>query len=125
MLNVTRGQLVPYTITVHNQFEIALPDVTIVDRYPAASVYVEGSARLDGVPVEPTAVGRELAWNGLTLSASGRAQAAAAARRGRWRERGRVRQPRQVVHSLTGNAMSGEATATVRVVPDPTFDCTT
>ena len=25
---------------------------------------------------------------------------------------------------MTGNAMSGEATATVRVVPDPTFDCT-
>ena len=25
---------------------------------------------------------------------------------------------------VTGNAMSGEATATVRVVPDPTFDCT-
>src|SRR4030095_2996062 len=24
----------------------------------------------------------------------------------------------------TGNAMSGEATATVRVMPDPTFDCT-
>ena len=30
----------------------------------------------------------------------------------------------QVVHGLTGNAMSGEATATVRVMPDPTFDCT-
>ena len=26
--------------------------------------------------------------------------------------------------SLTGNAMSEEATATVRIVPDPTFDCT-
>jgi len=25
---------------------------------------------------------------------------------------------------VTGNAISGEATATVRVVPDPTFDCT-
>jgi hypothetical protein len=25
---------------------------------------------------------------------------------------------------VTGNAMSGEATATVRLVPDPTFDCT-
>ena len=57
MLNVTRGQLVPYTITVHNQFEVALPDVTIVDRYPAGFVYVEGSARLDGVPVEPTVDG--------------------------------------------------------------------
>ena len=30
----------------------------------------------------------------------------------------------QALHGLTGNALSGEATATVRVVPDPTFDCT-
>jgi hypothetical protein len=30
----------------------------------------------------------------------------------------------QVVQGATGNAMSGEATAAVRVVPDPTFDCT-
>jgi hypothetical protein len=29
-----------------------------------------------------------------------------------------------VVNGFTGNAVSGEATATVRVVPDPTFDCT-
>jgi hypothetical protein len=30
----------------------------------------------------------------------------------------------QVIHSATGGAVSGEATATVRVVPDPDFDCT-
>jgi hypothetical protein len=30
----------------------------------------------------------------------------------------------QVVQGVTGSALSGEATATVRVMPDPTFDCT-
>src|SRR4029079_7611264 len=30
----------------------------------------------------------------------------------------------QVVNGTTGEVMSGEATATVRVTPDPTFDCT-
>jgi hypothetical protein len=30
----------------------------------------------------------------------------------------------QVLNDITGNALSGEATATVRVMPDPTFDCT-
>ena len=30
----------------------------------------------------------------------------------------------QAVSGVTGSAMSGEATATVRMVPDPTFDCT-
>ncbi len=30
----------------------------------------------------------------------------------------------QALNAVTGSAMSGEATATVRLVPDPTFDCT-
>jgi len=124
MLNVTRGQLVPYTITVHNQFEVALPDVTIVDRYPAGFVYVEGSARLDGVPVEPTVSGRELAWSGLTLAASGEHKLLLLLAVGAGVSEGEFVNRAQVVHSLTGSAMSGEATATVRVVPDPTFDCT-
>ena len=99
MLNVTRGQLVPYTITVHNQFEIALPDVTIVDRYPAGFVYVEGSARLDGVPVEPTAVGRELTERPHAVGLR-RAQAAAAARRRRGGvSEGEFVNRAQVVHS--------------------------
>jgi len=30
----------------------------------------------------------------------------------------------QAMNFASGNAMSGEATATVRIIPDPTFDCT-
>ena len=30
----------------------------------------------------------------------------------------------QALNAASGDALSGEATATVRVVPDPTFDCT-
>jgi hypothetical protein len=30
----------------------------------------------------------------------------------------------QAIHALTGNPLSGEASATVRIIPDPTFDCT-
>ena len=124
MLNVARGQLVPYTITVHNQFEVALPDVTIVDRYPAGFVYVEGSARIDGVPVEPAIAGLELQWSGLTLSASGEHKLLLLLAVGGGVSEGEFVNRAHVAHSLTGNAMSGEATATVRVVPDPTFDCT-
>ena len=124
MLNVTRAQLVPYTITVHNQFEIAIPDVAIVDRYPAGFTYVEGSARLDGVPVEPTVAGLQLAWNGLTLAASGEHKLVLLLAVGAGVTEGEFVNRAQVVHGLTGNALSGEATATVRVVPDPTFDCT-
>jgi uncharacterized repeat protein (TIGR01451 family)/fimbrial isopeptide formation D2 family protein len=124
MLNVTRGQLVPYRIAVHNQFEVALPGVTIIDRYPAGFVYVEGSARLDGVPVEPTNSGRELGWSGLTLAASGQHELVMLLAVGAGVTEGEFVNRAQAVHGPTGNALSGEATATVRVVPDPTFDCT-
>ena len=71
LLNVTRGQLVPYTITVNNVGEMPLlQDVSIVDRFPAGFRYVPGSARIDGVPAEPTVAGRELVWNDLTIDAS-------------------------------------------------------
>ena len=42
--------------------------LTLVDRYPAGFNYVEGSALLDGVPVEPTIDGRELSWDGLVVA---------------------------------------------------------
>ena len=60
IVNVARGQLVPYIITVANGIAVNLSDVTIVDRFPAGFRYVEGSARLDGVPREPVVAGREL-----------------------------------------------------------------
>jgi uncharacterized repeat protein (TIGR01451 family) len=68
LLNVTRGQLVPYVITVNNSAGQMLTDVSIVDRFPAGFSYVKGSALLDGVPTEPSVSGRELSWNGLVIA---------------------------------------------------------
>src|SRR5262249_30365727 len=65
VVNVSRGQLVPYTITANNHSGQLLPDVSIVDRLPAGFSYIKGSALLDGVPTEPTVVGTVLSWNGL------------------------------------------------------------
>src|SRR5712691_2307423 len=72
LVNVTRGQLVPYTITINNVIGASLQGVQIVDRYPAGFRYVPGSARLDGVPSEPTVAARELVWNGLSFGSSDR-----------------------------------------------------
>jgi uncharacterized repeat protein (TIGR01451 family) len=124
MLNVTRGQLVPYVITVNNQYGAALTNVTIVDRYPAGFTYVAGSAQLDGVATEPTVAGLTLAWSGLTLAGSGQHVLKLLLAVGGGVGEGEFVNRAQVMNDLTGNAMSGEATATVRVVPDPTFDCT-
>ncbi|HEY5985712.1 MAG TPA: SdrD B-like domain-containing protein, partial [Streptosporangiaceae bacterium] len=53
LTNVTKGTLVPYTITVKNVYGAPLSDIGIVDRFPAGFKYVAGSARLDGNPAEP------------------------------------------------------------------------
>ena len=124
MLNVNRGQMVPYVITVSNSFGVDLQDVTIVDRFPAGFRYVEGSARFDDVETEPAVVGRELIWSNLALATDGRHTIKLLLAVGAGVTEGEFVNRAQAVSSLTGTAMSEEAAATVRLVPDPTFDCT-
>lgn len=124
LLNVTRGQLVPYVITISNSIAIDLSDVVIVDRFPAGFRYIEGSARFDDQPAEPAVNGLELTWSNLVLGAEGRHTLKLLLAVGAGVSEGEFINRAQAVHALTGNALSGEAVATVRLVPDPTFDCT-
>ncbi len=123
-LNVSRGDLVPYVITVGNSFGADLPDVTIVDRFPAGFRYVEGSARFDNIATEPVIAGRELLWPNLLLVTDGQHTIKLLLAVGAGVTEGEFVNRAQAVSSLTAGVMSEEATATVRVVPDPTFDCT-
>lgn len=124
LLNVTRGQLVPYVITVNNVSDLLLTDVRIVDRVPAGFTYVQGSALLDGVPAEPLVAGGELRWNGLVFAGTQVRTVKLLLVVGAGVGEGEYVNRAQVVNGVSGIAMSGEATATVRIVPDPTFDCT-
>src|SRR6185312_547672 len=67
LLNVTRGQLVPYTITIGSLLGANPQGVQVVDRYPAGFRYIKGSARLNGVPTEPTVTAGQLAWSGISF----------------------------------------------------------
>ena len=124
LINVTRGQLVPYTITVNNVSGMLLTAVNIVDRIPAGFAYVEGSALLDDVPTEPSVNRLTLSWNGLTLAGTQVITVKLLLAAGAGVNEGEYTNRARVINGLTGAPMSGEATATVRVVPDPTFDCT-
>jgi len=124
LLNVTRGQLVPYTITVGNVLGASLQGVQIVDRYPAGFRYVTGSARLDGVPTEPTVAAGQLVWNGVNFGSSDHRTIMVLLAVGAGVGEGEFVNRAQVMQGITGQPLSGEATATVRVVPDQTFDCT-
>lgn len=124
MLNVTRGQLVPYTITYTNVTAVPLFDVTLVDRFPAGFRYIEGSARIDGVPIEPALVGRELRWNNLSVDGNARHSIVLLLAVGAGVSEGEFVNRAQAIQSFTSDAISNEGSATVRVIPDATFDCT-
>jgi large repetitive protein len=124
MLNVSRGQMVPYVITISNSFGADLQDVAVIDRFPAGFRYIEGSARFDDIETEPVIAGRDLTWSNLTLTTDGRHEIKLLLAVGAGVTEGEFVNRAQAVSSLTGTALSEEAAATVRIVPDPDFDCT-
>jgi uncharacterized repeat protein (TIGR01451 family) len=131
LVNVGRGQLVPYTIKVTNtRAGTTLTDLQIVDTLPPGFKYVEGSARIvegaavSSQPLEPVKTNRTLTWNIPQLE-SGQDKAKAiklllvvssGVGEGEYVNRA------QMFSNELG--ASSEATATVRVIPDPNFDCT-
>ena len=123
LTNVSRGDLVPYTITVTNVFGVPLDNIRIVDRFPAGFKYVAGSARLDGQAAEPEVEGRELSWSDLSLTVNQVRRLKLLLVVGAGVAEGEYVNRAQVYNSILATAASGEATATVRVTPDPDFDC--
>jgi uncharacterized repeat protein (TIGR01451 family) len=122
--NVPRGQLVPYTITVNNTLPVTLTQLNVIDSFPAGFKYVPGSGRIDGQTAEPSTQGNQLRWTDLQLATNTKRViqlmliVGAGVSEGEYVNRAQVFAPQ-----LDNTAASGEATATVRVVPDPTLDC--
>jgi uncharacterized repeat protein (TIGR01451 family) len=124
LVNVSRGQLVPYDITVRNTSGSLLAGITLVDRVPAGFVYVKGSARLDDVPTEPVVSGLNLLWNGLSITGVGTHSVKLLLAVGAGVSEGEFVNRAFAENGVNGAAITPEATATVRIVPDPDLDCT-
>jgi uncharacterized repeat protein (TIGR01451 family)/fimbrial isopeptide formation D2 family protein len=124
LANVTRGQMVPYTITVKNTLGAPFSNVTIVDTFPPGFKYVTGSARYDGKPLEPAKTTRELRFENLLLTGADQHVIKLLLLPGAGVKEGNYVNNAQVQNGTTGEAMSNMATATVRIVPDTTMDCT-
>ncbi|MFC6632839.1 isopeptide-forming domain-containing fimbrial protein [Microbulbifer taiwanensis] len=124
LLNVTRSQLVPYTITFGNTLPVPLADLQLVDFFPAGFKYVAGSARLDGESAEPQVNGLQLIWPDLRVDADQTREVKLLLVVGSGVGEGKYVNRARMFNQLSGQQASGEASATVRVVPDPTFDCT-
>jgi uncharacterized repeat protein (TIGR01451 family) len=124
LVNVSRGQLVPYDITVRNTSGSLLTGITLVDRVPAGFVYVKGSARLDDVPTEPVVSGLNLLWNGLSMTGVETHTVKLLLAVGAGVSEGEYVNRAFAENGVNGAAITPEATATVRIVPDPDLDCT-
>jgi uncharacterized repeat protein (TIGR01451 family) len=124
LINVTRGELVPYTITVTNVFGVPLSDISIVDSFPAGFKYVNDSARLNGNSVEPSVNGLNLTWDNLDLQVNQTHTIKLLLVVGSGVSEGEYVNQALVLNTATGGRISGVAKATVQVIPDPDFDCT-
>lgn len=123
LVNVTIGQLVPYTITVRNTSAANLTGNTIADTLPPGFKYKVGSGTRDGVALEPRVSGRSLRWTNQALNAGQTRTYKLLLVVGAGVQPGEYVNSVRVVGTVDGLARSNIATATVRVVPDPLFDC--
>ena len=124
------GDIILYTLTGLNQLNLERK-IDIVDTLPVGFTYVAGSATYNGVADEPTIVGQVLTWEDKIIDAANDADPAAvkgytiifaalvtpAAQPGDYVNR------HQIFDPYSGLPLSPVAIATVRVIADPTFDC--
>jgi uncharacterized repeat protein (TIGR01451 family) len=115
---------VPYTITLTNVVGGGIQGAALVDRYPAGFRYVKGSARIDNRPAEPVLAGQQLTWDNLNFAAGAHHTVVLLLAVGAGVGEGEFVNRAQAYAGPTGPPISAEATATVRVTPDRTFDCT-
>ena len=128
MVNVTRGKLVPYTITVTNKYAVDLNNTNIVDTFPAGFKYIAGSARYNNgtteVQLDPVRNGLQLTWANIDLPVDQTQTIKLLLIVGAAVNEGPYTNKAHVFDTLTNSLASGTATATVRVTADPDLDCT-
>ncbi|MFO1467451.1 MAG: SdrD B-like domain-containing protein, partial [Steroidobacteraceae bacterium] len=123
LVNVSRGDLVPYTITVANTLDAALSDIDVRDLLPPGFAYRAGSASIDGVPSEPQRAGRQLTWIDQAFAPRQRKVLKLVLVVGAGVGDAEYVNQAFALNNQVNTVVSNVASATVRVVPDPVFDC--
>lgn len=127
--DVVRGELVPYTVTVRNTLASTLTDIALQDQTPAGFKYIEGSSTVNGVKLEPTITGRSLTWSPLTFAPTGDTAGGDIKTFqmiliiGSGVSEGQYVNQAWAENILGNTRVSNIAAATVRLIPDPLFDC--
>lgn len=129
LVNVTKGEPVPYTITATNTLGVTLTDVDLVDQIPPGFRYRSSSASIRHggsevfVPVEPTVSGRMLTWPSLTFAPGEEKTVRLVLMVGAGVGEGEYTNLAWAMNSLAATRISNVGEATVRIIPDPLFDC--
>ena len=116
---VERGDIVPYEITVTNENTFLVGPVDLVDTLPPGFLFVPGSSSLAGETVS----GRRITWPGITIPASSSITVTIEARILNGANPGELTNTVELFDSSTGEPVAPPATATVRMLPEPVFDC--
>jgi uncharacterized repeat protein (TIGR01451 family) len=120
---VERGSVVPYTIEIRNDNPVVSGTLNIVDVLPSGFLYVPNSATLEGVPYAVSVEGRIITWTNVpvppltTVTATISARVLTGAQPGEHVNTATIRNP------ATNGLLAPPATATVRIAPEPVFDC--
>lgn len=122
-VNVAKGDLVPYTITATNMSGGALANVRVRDMLPPGFRYRKGSATWNKLPVEPEVNGRELTWPNQSFASNEKKSYQLLLTVGAGVGEGEYVNQAWAINSQVNERISNVANAVVRVVPDPTFDC--
>jgi len=123
LVNVSAGQSVPYTITAKNPKSTPIVNSTVTDLMPAGFHFRAGSGSIDGKRLDPTVNGRDLTWTHLSFAAGEIKTFTLVLTVGAGGGGGDFVNQAMAYNSLTHALISNVASATVRIVGDPTFDC--
>ncbi|PCM43531.1 SdrD B-like domain-containing protein [Marinobacter sp. ANT_B65] len=122
-VSVTRGEIVPYVLTATNTLTVDFSNIVLEDQIPSGFQYVSGSARIDDAPFEPVVQGQLLKWPGQSLTGGQVVTVKLLLVVGSGVGFNDYVNQAWATNVLASTRVSNVATATVRVVPDPTFDC--
>jgi len=123
LVDVSAGQSVPYTITATNPKTTPIANATLTDLIPAGFRFRAGSGSINGRRLDPTVSGRLLSWTRLTFAPGEKKTFTLVLTIGAGVVGGEFVNQASAYNGLTNTLISNVATAAVRIVADPTFDC--
>ncbi|GHE88911.1 SdrD B-like domain-containing protein [Thalassotalea profundi] len=121
--NASRGDFVPYSIVVTNNQEFSLSQLNVIDQLPPGFKYVVGSATINGMKVEPLINDRQLIWSDLNFAANQQYEIDLITIIGAGVGEGEYVNQAWGGYQNSQLILTNIADATVRIVPDPLFDC--